>query len=38
MWKMNSNSSLELFTTAIDTVATDGYMAQVRDIAIFVAF
>ena len=29
MWRLNSNSSLELFTTAIDTEATDGYMAQV---------
>lgn len=29
MWRLNSNSSLELFTTAIDTEATDGYIAQV---------
>jgi hypothetical protein len=29
MWRMNSNHSLELYTTAIDTEATDGYMAQV---------
>ena len=34
MWKLNANSSLELFTTAIDTEATDGYMAEVSSLTI----
>ena len=29
MWRLNSNSSLELSSKAIDTEATDGYIAQV---------
>ena len=36
MWMLNANSSLELFTTAIDTEATDGYMAKVRNLIIII--